>query len=141
MDSDPVTLFAALANATRLRCLVLLAGHGELCVCDLTAILGLSQPHISRHLGQLRESGWVTDRREGVWVYYRISADLPSWALEVLGRSARGVAGVEPFAQDALALGRRPRSGPASCASAPPPVESPIAETALGPCSDLGGDL
>jgi ArsR family transcriptional regulator len=117
MDSNPVTLFAALANDTRLRCLVLLARRGELCVCDLTATLGLSQPHISRHLAQLREAAWVQDRREGVWVYYRIAPGLPPWAVQVLAESARGLAGQAPFAQDDSALTGRPRSGPASCAT------------------------
>ncbi|MGB5736079.1 MAG: metalloregulator ArsR/SmtB family transcription factor, partial [Thiohalocapsa sp.] len=47
--------FSALANDTRLRCLLLLSRHAELCVCELTHALGASQPHISRHLAQLRE--------------------------------------------------------------------------------------
>jgi ArsR family transcriptional regulator len=122
MEPNPVTLFAALAHDTRLRCLVLLARQEELCVCDLTSALGLSQPHISRHLAHLREAGWVTDRRDGVWVYYRIAQGLPPWALQVLDHSARGMAGHSPFAQDLLAVTGWPRSGPASCAAQPPEV-------------------
>ncbi len=90
---DPPDFFAALANDTRLRSLMLLSRQSELCVCELTHALGLSQPHISRHLAQLREAGLVSDRREGVWVYYRINRELPAWALQVLEQTAarRGV--------------------------------------------------
>jgi ArsR family transcriptional regulator len=61
----------ALADETRLRILALLAG-GELCVCDLMAILELPQSTVSRHLATLRHAGWVEDRRQGVWMYYRL---------------------------------------------------------------------
>jgi len=109
-------MFAALANESRLRCLVLLSCHAQLCVCELTYALGLSQPHVSRHLGQLRESGLVTDRREGIWVYYRIAADLPLWAHEVLERTARGLVGQAPFDRDAATLVAMPnRPGAARC--------------------------
>ena len=37
----------------------------ELCVCELTHALGLSQPHIFQHLVQLREAGLWSDRRGG----------------------------------------------------------------------------
>ncbi len=110
-------VFAALANDTRLRSLVLLSQQSELCVCELTHALGLSQPHISRHLAQLREAGLVTDRRVGVWVYYRINPVLPSWALAVLRQTASGVASAAPFRDDAAALAQMPnRPGAARCA-------------------------
>ncbi|MGB5832960.1 MAG: metalloregulator ArsR/SmtB family transcription factor [Thiohalocapsa sp.] len=109
--------FAALANDTRLRALIMLSRQGELCVCELTHALSLSQPHISRHLAQLRETGLVTDRRDGVWVYYRINEELPPWALQVLGQTARGVASGAPFCDDAEALEKMPnRPGAARCA-------------------------
>ena len=133
MEPSPVTLFAALANDTRLRALLLLARHGELCVCDLTTVLGLSQPHVSRHLAQLREAGWVQDRRQGVWVYYRISPELPPWAVQVLGHSARGLTGQAPFARDALVLAGRPRSGPAACSMPPKALPSSIEDLNMAP--------
>lgn len=61
--------FKALSDETRLRILVLLT-RGELCVCDLMAVLGLPQSTVSRHLAYLRNAGLVSDRREGVWMYY-----------------------------------------------------------------------
>ena len=81
--------FPALADPTRLRCLLLLAAEGELCVCELTHALDESQPKISRHLALLRESGVVLDRRQGQWIYYRINPDLPGWVREVLIASGR----------------------------------------------------
>lgn len=109
--------FAALANDTRLRCLVLMSHHRELCVCELTHAIGASQPHISRHLAQLRELGIVIDRREGLWVYYRISPTLPAWAAAVLDRVATEIAGSSPFADDEAGLATMAnRPGASSCA-------------------------
>lgn len=117
MSIDPVALFGALANDTRLRCLMLLGAHQELCVCELTHALGVSQPHISRHLAQLREIGLVADRRNGIWVYYRIHPELPRWASNVLTETAAGARGHSPFADDEQALRAMPnRPGAARCA-------------------------
>ena len=108
MSPRPNDLFAALANDTRLRCLVLLIEHDELCVCELTHATGAAQPHVSRHLAQLRELGLVADRREGLWVYYRVHPELPGWARQVLEITAAGVRGRSPFADDEKALAMMP---------------------------------
>jgi ArsR family transcriptional regulator len=63
--------FKALSDETRLRILALLI-NGEMCVCDLMAILDLPQSTVSRHLAYLRNAGWVEDRRQGVWMYYQL---------------------------------------------------------------------
>lgn len=117
MNMAAHTLFSALAHATRLRCLLLLLEHGELCVCELTHAIGAAQPNISRHLGQLREAGLVTDRREGLWIHYRINPELPAWATEVLRATAQGVRGTAPYAHDLDALQAMPnRPGASRCA-------------------------
>jgi ArsR family transcriptional regulator, arsenate/arsenite/antimonite-responsive transcriptional repressor len=67
-------MFKALADETRLRILGLLLSKGELCVCDIMAALQLPQSTISRHMAYLRNSGWVDDRRKGLWVYYKVTA-------------------------------------------------------------------
>ena len=64
-------LFAALADATRLRLLNLMDGR-EVCVCYFVEILRQGQPKISRHLAYLRKAGIVSARREGKWMHYRI---------------------------------------------------------------------
>lgn len=68
-----VHIFKALGDETRLRILALLC-KGELCVCDLMAVLNLPQSTVSRHLASLRNAGWVEDRRQGVWMHYRLAA-------------------------------------------------------------------
>jgi ArsR family transcriptional regulator len=65
------TIFAALADTTRLRLLNLMAGR-EVCVCYFVEILRQGQPKISRHLAYLRKAGLVTARREGKWMHYSI---------------------------------------------------------------------
>ena len=62
----------AAGEETRLRMLALLA-EGELSVKDLTAILGQSQPRISRHLKLLAEAGLIDRYPEGAWVFYRLA--------------------------------------------------------------------
>jgi ArsR family transcriptional regulator, arsenate/arsenite/antimonite-responsive transcriptional repressor len=66
-------LFKSLADETRLKILWLLMGREELCVCDIMGVLGITQSKASRHLRYLYHLGWVTDRREGVWMNYRLS--------------------------------------------------------------------
>jgi ArsR family transcriptional regulator len=67
-------MFKALSDETRLRILCLLL-EGELCVCDIMAVLQLPQSTVSRHLAYLKNAGWVDDRRCGVWMYYSIAVD------------------------------------------------------------------
>ena len=66
-------LFKSLADETRLKILWLLIGREELCVCDIMGVLGITQSKASRHLRYLYHLGWVTDRREGVWMNYSLS--------------------------------------------------------------------
>jgi ArsR family transcriptional regulator, arsenate/arsenite/antimonite-responsive transcriptional repressor len=66
-------LFKSLADETRLKMLWLLLGREELCVCDIMGVLGITQSKASRHLRYLYHLGWVTDRREGVWMNYRLN--------------------------------------------------------------------
>jgi ArsR family transcriptional regulator len=80
----PLQLFKCLADETRLDSLMLIQEEQELCVCELTAALDLSQPKISRHLAQLRECGLLADRRQGQWVFYQINPALPDWARNVV---------------------------------------------------------
>ena len=67
-----VELFKAFADPVRLRLLGLIAG-GEVCVCHLYESLDLPQSTVSRHLAYLRDRNLVVGRKEGLWVYYRVS--------------------------------------------------------------------
>ncbi len=117
MIIEPTSLFAALAHETRLRCLLMLCRHEELCVCELTNAIGASQPHMSRHLAQLREVGLVSDRREGLWVYYRLKPGLPGWVGEILQSTLVGARHRPPFVDDLQAIAcQSNRSGASRCA-------------------------
>ncbi len=65
-------LFKAFSDETRLRIFALLC-QGEMCVCDLVAVLELPQSTVSRHLAYLRNNELVEDRRQGLWMYYRLA--------------------------------------------------------------------
>ena len=77
-------LLKACADQTRLRLLNLLAQEGEICVCYLVDVLGTSQPTVSRHLAYLKRAGLVTDRKDGLWVHYRLSEGLGAHARRIL---------------------------------------------------------
>jgi len=76
-------IFRALADATRLRLLNLIAGR-EVCVCYFVEILRISQPKISRHLAYLRQAGMVAPRREGKWMHYRLKTPQSKIATKLL---------------------------------------------------------
>jgi ArsR family transcriptional regulator len=100
MLNDTDTFFKMLADSTRLRCLMLMQAEGELCVCELTHALNLSQPKISRHLAQLREAGVLVARRNGTWMHYRVNPELDAWMLHTLQTTLEGVRKTEPFVSD-----------------------------------------
>ncbi len=115
MNIDANDFYQALSNESRLRCLVLLQLQGELCVCELTHALNLSQPMISRHLALLRDSDLVLDQRRGQWIYYRINAALPDWVRTVLQTTAQANATKTPFAADRKALKKMPDRPSTGC--------------------------
>ncbi len=90
LEVRPLTrLFRALGDETRLRIVALLS-HGELCVCHIESALALNQSTASRQLGILKASGVVDSRRDGTWVYYRLTAqehETVARALEVLTKA------------------------------------------------------
>ena len=76
--------FKALSDETRLLLLLLLVKQKELCVCDYTHLLNLSQPMVSRHLAVLRKAQLVCASKRGQWVYYRLHGSLAKWQLQLL---------------------------------------------------------
>ena len=71
---DTVDGIKALGHPARLRILSLLRG-GELCVCQVTEILGFAPSTISEHLSLLRRAGLVEERKEAKWVFYTLADD------------------------------------------------------------------
>ena len=70
--SDLAELFRLLGDPTRLRILHALLEAGELCVCDLAAVVETSDTKVSQALRLLRGAGAVRNRRDGRKVYYRL---------------------------------------------------------------------
>jgi ArsR family transcriptional regulator, lead/cadmium/zinc/bismuth-responsive transcriptional repressor len=82
-------LFKLLADASRCRLLVALVEAGELCVCDLAAVAGMSQSNVSHHLRVLRAHAVVRARRDGKMVYYSPDDDHVRLLLDVAYRHTR----------------------------------------------------
>ncbi|BAP37716.1 arsenic resistance transcriptional regulator [Acinetobacter guillouiae] len=81
---DQTDFFKCLSDPTRLDILKIVIAKQNVCVCELTEQLELSQPKISRHLALLRNLSILLDQRQGQWVYYRLNPNLPEWANSVL---------------------------------------------------------
>jgi len=78
------TVTKALGDENRLRILHALR-HGELCVCQLIALLGLAPSTVSKHLWILRQAGIVEHRKEARWMHYRLPDDPSPVVREALG--------------------------------------------------------
>ena len=65
-------VFGAMASLSRIKILYALS-RGEMCVCEITELLGISQSGVSHQLRRLRELGIVKYRKEGKIVYYSLS--------------------------------------------------------------------
>lgn len=63
---------AALGEPNRIKALAMLR-QGELCVCDLTEGLALSQSTVSNHMAILKRAGLVESRKDGRWMHFRIA--------------------------------------------------------------------
>lgn len=72
--AESATRAKALAHPARVRLLAML-GSGELCVCQMTAVLGLSASTVSAHLAVLKRAGLAVERKEAKWVFYRLPDD------------------------------------------------------------------
>lgn len=81
-------VFKALGDPTRVKLLSLISASAgaEMCVCDLTEPVGLSQPTVSHHMKQLVEAGLVTREQRGRWAYYSPVASVLTMATNVMVR-------------------------------------------------------
>jgi|SRR5687768_12343802 ArsR family transcriptional regulator, arsenate/arsenite/antimonite-responsive transcriptional repressor len=113
LDVRPTTqLLKAIADETRLRIVALLA-HGELCVCHVQDALELSQPNASRQLGILRSAGVIDQRRDGNWMFYRLTEQADEDRRRLLKAVVSGFAQQEVLRRDVAKLLKV--SGPGRC--------------------------
>lgn len=82
----------ALADGNRMRVIAALMSRDELCVCQITELLQLAPATVSRHMTILQNARLVQSRKEGRWVFYRLTATFPGllqqWLSDALAGSA-----------------------------------------------------
>jgi DNA-binding transcriptional ArsR family regulator len=89
----------ALSDPNRVRILLALRRH-ELCVCQITELLGFAPSTVSKHLSILHHAGLIQSRKSERWVYYRLlDKTVPvavrealDWVKKSLGRSGQAIA-------------------------------------------------
>ena len=69
---DILSITKALSDESRLRALIAVK-DGDLCLCQIIQVLGLSPATVSKHMDILERAGLVQRRREGKWRYYRLA--------------------------------------------------------------------
>ena len=80
--------FKALSDPARVAIVKQLAGRGEVCTCNLTGFLGLSQPTVTHHLRVLREAGLIEiARKRGTFSFYRLVPEAMEQLAFALGGS------------------------------------------------------
>lgn len=67
----------ALADRNRLRIILMLSCNEELCVCQIADVLNITMPSVSRHMSKLSVARLIESRKEGRWIYYRLSEEFP----------------------------------------------------------------
>ncbi len=89
---DILSITKALANGSRLRALMALTSHEQLCACQIIEMLQLAPATVSRHMSVLQHAGLVANHKDGRWVYYHLSKQAPGplvdWLKESLKSSA-----------------------------------------------------
>ena len=92
-------LYKALSEEMRLRIMMLLT-HGELCVCDIQAVLEEPQSKVSRHLAYLKHSGLVSSKRVGVWMHYLIKESIDKTCMAQLAFMEENLSKLPQFGAD-----------------------------------------
>lgn len=82
-------IFKALSDKNRLRIIKMLE-HRQLCVCEITDVLGLATSTVSKHLSILTDAGLIVGIKDGKWVDYKIN-------IEQKGIEARQVLAILPL--------------------------------------------
>ena len=79
-----IKILKALADESRIRMLALLKERNGLCVCEITEIIGLSQPTISSHLKKLQDAEIITYSKDGLWVNYSLDENMEKEVQQLL---------------------------------------------------------
>jgi len=80
---NKVDILKAVSEMNRIRILMMLCKK-ELCVCEITSILGLNTSTVSSHLSILKNVGLIEDTKNGKWINYNISKKMHSFTNDLL---------------------------------------------------------
>ena len=95
-------ILKALADESRIRVLALLKERNCLCVCEITDIIGLSQPTISSHLKKLQDAEIITYSKDGLWVNYSLDENMDKEVEQLLGTLVHMLSEDERIKSDVL---------------------------------------
>ena len=95
-------ILKALADESRIRMLALLKERNGLCVCEITDIIGLSQPTISSHLKKLQDAEIITSSKDGLWVNYSLDENMDKEVEQLLGALVHMLSEDERIKSDVL---------------------------------------
>ncbi len=99
-----LAITSALSDPTRLRTLLSLR-EGELCLCQVIDLLGLSPSTVSKHMDLLHQAGLVHRRKQGRWHYFRLAGrDAPPMVRKALQWTLDSLADEPSLAADAKKL-------------------------------------
>ena len=88
-------IMKSLADGNRLRVVTALMENEELCVCEITEMLQIAMATVSRHMSILTNAGIVESRKDGRWVYFKLSGSFPKLLRQWLRESLKGAQEIE----------------------------------------------
>jgi ArsR family transcriptional regulator, arsenate/arsenite/antimonite-responsive transcriptional repressor len=77
----------ALADRNRIRIILMLTRHEELCVCQIADVLKITMPSVSRHMSKLTVARLVESRKDSRWIYFSLAEEFPFELLDWLEES------------------------------------------------------
>ncbi|MBU0728347.1 MAG: metalloregulator ArsR/SmtB family transcription factor [Proteobacteria bacterium] len=96
-----IRVMKALSDPNRVKIIKMLEGK-ELCVCEITAVLGLAQSTVSKHLKVLEDAELVDSSKDGAWVNYRLMEDCENQYAAVMQEQLKGWLDDTPQIQDVV---------------------------------------
>jgi len=109
------SFYGVLADANRLRILAMLQ-ETPLCVCQLSQILGITAPSVSRHLKKLKEHSLLIDEQDGYWTVYSLAKHFDAQDAAILAQALAAVADDETVRTDAKKAAKSDRAKACACA-------------------------
>ncbi len=97
--TDLLRIFKALADKNRLLIMFSLMQYPELCACQITEFLEVTGATASKHLGILNNANLIQNRKDGRWIYYRLSDDIPTEIQELLQIRLGNSHEIKPYAK------------------------------------------